>query len=117
MARQLIAKEILIIGDSNVQRHLVHSGKYYYQQSDCEVARNLEEFTTGVQSITKDKYKFVIFAMLTNSVINAGNSSQGPLAIWLNAIKACLKSLIKQIWFDSTSFLCYLHLCDFSVVL
>jgi hypothetical protein len=97
MSRQLITKEILIVGDSNVQRHLVHSGKYYFQQSDCKVARNLEEFATAITSISAEKYKMVIFAMLTNIVVTAGNTSPGPLASRLISIEACLKSLIETI--------------------
>jgi hypothetical protein len=79
MSRQLIAKEVLILGDSNVQRHLLHSGKYYSQQSDCEVSRNVSEFTTVLNTIPQNKYKLVIFAMLTNIVVDAGQSAPGSL--------------------------------------
>jgi hypothetical protein len=97
MARQLMAKEVLIYGDSNVQRHLLHSGKYYFQQSDCEVSRNVHEFTSALQTLPQEKYKLVVFAMLTNIVIDAGQSAPGNLFTRLGNIENCVKALVKTI--------------------
>ncbi len=34
MSRQLQAKQFIIIGDSNVEQNLLHSGRLYFEQSD-----------------------------------------------------------------------------------
>jgi hypothetical protein len=37
-------KEILIIGDSNVEKNLIHTGRLYSQQCESVPASNLDEF-------------------------------------------------------------------------
>jgi hypothetical protein len=66
MARLLHAKDILIIGYSNDRRHLSRSGRSYSVTAECGTARNLSEFAEAAKMLEPDKYKIVIFAMLTN---------------------------------------------------
>jgi len=75
MSRQLqVKKEVLIIGDSNVERYLHHTGRLYCEQGDSVPARNLAEFNRAIHQIPADKYKMVVLAMLTNILVDAGNS-------------------------------------------
>jgi hypothetical protein len=97
MAQQF-TKDILILGDSNVERNILHIGHLYSQLSDSVPARNLEEFSTALTHLPTDKYRIVIFAMLTNIVVGAGNSSPSTdLPTRLRCIEACLKSLFQLI--------------------
>ncbi len=99
MSRQLQAnKELLIIGDSNVERNLLHTGRLYCQMAESVPARNLSELGKAVGLIQPAKHKVVVFAMITNIVIAAGNaiSTLDPSAR-LIAIEACLKSLLRDI--------------------
>lgn len=73
MARQLHVKDILIIGDSNIRRNIARSGRYYSQSAEIGSARNLTEFAEAVKMIEPEKFKIVIFAMITNIAIDAGN--------------------------------------------
>jgi len=57
MGRQIHAKEVLIIGDSNVRRNLFCYGKQYAQNCESGLALNLTEFTKAVKLIVSDKYK------------------------------------------------------------
>jgi hypothetical protein len=91
-------KDILIIGDSNVERNLLHTGQLYSELCESVPARNLEEFSQALKCLVPDRYKKVIFAMLTNIVVNAGNSSPTQDSqLRLNSIEACLKSLFRTI--------------------
>jgi hypothetical protein len=99
MARQTqIAKDVLIFGDSNVERNILHTGRLYSQTSDSVSARNLNEFSQALAQFQPGKYRIVIFSMFTNIVINAGNSvaSNNTMAR-LSAVEACLKSLVRLI--------------------
>ena len=99
MSRQLQAnKELLIIGDSNVERNLLHTGRLYCQLAVSVPARNLSELGKAVGLIQPSKHKVVVFAMVTNILVNAGNalSTLDPSA-HLIAIEACLKSLFRDI--------------------
>jgi hypothetical protein len=99
MSRQLqVAKDLLILGDSNVERNLLHTGRLYCLQSESVPARNLVEFSEALSQLQLGKYKIIVFAMFTNIVINAGNFvSTNNHAARLTAIEACLKKLIKTI--------------------
>jgi hypothetical protein len=99
MSRQLqTSKELLIIGDSNVERNLIHTGRLYCLQSESLPARNLAEFHQVLSQLQPNKYKIVIFAMLTNIIISAGNSvSVNQTAARLLTIEACVKKLIRSI--------------------
>ncbi len=99
MARQLQArKELLIIGDSNVERHILHTGRLYCELAESVPARNITELGQAVLQIQPNRHKAVVFAMLTNIVINAGNSvSTLEPAARLIAVEACLKALFKDL--------------------
>ena len=99
MSRQLQAnKELLIIGDSNVERNLLHTGRLYCQWAESVPARNLSELGKAVNLIQPSKHKVVVFAMVTNLVVSAGNSvSTLDPSVRLIAIEACLKSLFRDI--------------------
>jgi len=99
MARQLQAnKELLIIGDSNVERNILHTGRLYCQLAESVPARNLLELSRAVGQIQPNKHKVVIFAMLTNLIVSTGNAvSAMDLSPRIIAIEACLKSLFKDI--------------------
>jgi len=99
MSRQLQAnKELLILGDSNIERNILHTGRLYCQLAESVPARNLLELGRAVGHIQPTKHKVVVFAMLTNIVISAGNAvSALDLNPRLIAIEECLKSLFRDI--------------------
>jgi hypothetical protein len=99
MARQLQAKkELLILGDSNVERNILHTGRLYCQLAESVPSRNITELSNAVNQIQPNKHKVVVLAMLTNIVINSGNSiaTLDPSAR-LIAVEACLKSLFTDL--------------------
>ncbi len=98
MARQLQAnKELLILGDSNIERNILHTGRLYCQLAESVPAQNLTELGAAVGHIDPTRHKVVVFAMLTNIVVGAGNavSTLDPAAR-LIAIEACLKTLFRD---------------------
>jgi hypothetical protein len=99
MSRQLQAnKELLLIGDSNVERNLLHTGRLYCQLAESVPARNISELGKAVGFIQPNKHKVVVFAMVTNIVISAGNAiSTLEPSTRLIAVEACLKSLFRDI--------------------
>ncbi len=96
MARQLHVKDILLIGDSNIRRNIARSGRYYSQSAEIGSARNLTEFAEAVKMIEPEKFKIVIFAMITNIAIDAGNPCLDAQAR-LQAISDCLGPLFVEI--------------------
>jgi hypothetical protein len=99
MARQTqAAKDLLIFGDSNVERNILHTGRLYSLSSESVPSRNLNEFRQALAQLQPGKYRIVIFSMFTNIVINTGNSvATNTPAARLSAIEACLKSLFRII--------------------
>jgi hypothetical protein len=99
MSRQAqISKDLLLIGDSNVERNLLHTGRLYCQQSESVLARNISELNEALKNLPQNKYKIIIFAMLTNIVITAGNTAPANTAeARLLVIEACLKDLIRTL--------------------
>jgi hypothetical protein len=97
MSRQLQAKEVLLIGDSNVERNILHTGRLYGQFADSVPARNLDEFASVLGRVQPDKYKTVVFAMFTNIVVSAGSTTAQDVPSRLSAVGACLKTLIQTI--------------------
>jgi hypothetical protein len=96
MARQLVAKDVLLIGDSNVRRYLFRSGLHYAQSGEIGVARNQSEFNEALKLIQPDKYRIVVFAMLTNLVIDAGESGHDH-STRLSAIDEYLGGLLQTL--------------------
>jgi len=71
-----MARDFLIIGDSNVQRYYTKLGMGA-QCLDFVRARNLEEASQSYLSV-KNTYKFVVLAFLTNLVVTAGEEGSSP---------------------------------------
>lgn len=97
MSRQQLTKDILIIGDSNVERNVLHSGRLYSELCDSVPARNSNEFSMAIRSVKADKYSVVILAMLTNIIITAGTLRTTDTTVRLKSIEACLKELFRSI--------------------
>jgi hypothetical protein len=98
MARQSQVKDLLIFGDSNVERNLLHSGRLYSLQSESVPSRNQNELVAALPQLKPGQHKIVIFAMFTNLIVTAGNSaSANNQEARLTAIEACLKRIIKTI--------------------
>lgn len=70
--------EFLILGDSNVKRFYTKLGLSQSQNIDFIEARNMNEVTNSLSAI-KDSFKFVIFAFLTNLVIDAGDAASNDV--------------------------------------
>jgi len=88
----------LIIGDSNVERNIRHTGRLYCEQAESVPARNQVEYHAAVKHIQPNKHKIVVFAMTTNLVINAGNTAlSADLPTRLTSIDSYLEVLIKEI--------------------
>ncbi len=96
MAHQVMSKDVLIIGDSNIRRYLYRSGGAYSQACHCGLARNLTEFGDTLSLLESDGYKIVIFAMMTNIVIDAG-SSGNDLHSRLELIGECVSPLLENL--------------------
>ncbi len=99
MARQLQAKkELLLLGDSNVERNILHTGRLYCQMAESVPARNITELSNAVNQIQPAKHKVVVLAMLTNIIVNSGNAiaTLDPSAR-LIAVEACLKGLFTDL--------------------
>ncbi len=98
MSRQLqAAKELLIIGDSNVERNILHTGLFYSQYAETIATRNLSEFTNVLGRVRPDRHKSVVFAMFTNIVVNAGSTVAQDLPSRLSAVEACLRAVVQNI--------------------
>jgi hypothetical protein len=98
MSRQLqVSKELLIIGDSNVERNISQIGNLYRQYATSVPARNLSEFTTALGALKPNTHRTIVFAMFTNIVANAGGTLSQDLSTRLSAIDACLKQVINSI--------------------
>ncbi len=67
---QHVARDVLILGDSNVCRYLGQCGGAYTQACDCGLARNMSEFGSSLRMVEANNYRIVIFAMMTNVVID-----------------------------------------------
>jgi hypothetical protein len=97
MSRQPVTKDLLIIGDSNVERNILHTGRLYSQLCASVPARNLNEFSMALNSFKAEKYTMVVLAMLTNIVIAAGSLKTKDVPARLLSIEACLKTLFLTI--------------------
>ncbi len=50
------------------------------QVSDCELSINLEEYSEAIKMLEPDKFKLVIFAVMTNIVTKASDESTDHFA-------------------------------------
>jgi hypothetical protein len=95
MSQQVCARSLLVLGDSNVRRYLYRAGGAYSETCDCGIVRNLSEFGTSLKMVENTQYTTIIFAMLTNIVIDAGSEGTDQ-ASRLNAIEECLSPLLEN---------------------
>jgi hypothetical protein len=102
MSRQVISRDILILGDSNVRRYLGRCGGAYTQACDCGLARNLSEFGSSLKMIDATNYRIVIFAMMTNILIDAGSEGHDHQSRTL-AMDECLSPLIENLRLEFSS--------------
>jgi hypothetical protein len=93
---QLLAKDLLILGDSNVKRYLYRAGGAYSQACDCGLARNMTEFGNTLNLLEAKDYRIVIFAMMTNIVIDAGSGGHDQ-ASRLELIGECTSPLLENL--------------------
>jgi hypothetical protein len=91
-----MAKDLLIIGDSNIRRYLYRAGGAYSLACDCGLARNLTEFGKTLKMIETKNYRIVIFAMMTNVVIDAGSYGKDQSSR-LELIGECISPLLENL--------------------
>jgi len=74
-----MGKEVLIIGDSNVQRFYTRLGQLA-QGMDFIRARNSDEMTQAFASFKAGKaaFKIVVLAFITNLIVAAGDDGASP---------------------------------------
>jgi hypothetical protein len=96
MAQHVISRDVLILGDSNVRRYLGRCGGAYTQACDCGLARNMSEFGSSLRMVEAASYRIVIFAMMTNILIDAGSEGQDHHSR-IHAMDECLSPLIENL--------------------
>jgi hypothetical protein len=96
MSQQVLARDLLILGDSNIRRYLYRAGGAYSQTCDCWMARNMTEFGTAIKMVESTNYRIVVFAMLTNIVIDTGSSGHDH-STRMDAIEECISPLLKNL--------------------
>jgi hypothetical protein len=87
---------VLILGDSNIRRYLYRSGGAYSQTCDCGMARSMTEFGTNLRMVEAPNYRIIIFAMLTNIVIDAGSTGHDHSSR-MDAIEECVSPLLENL--------------------
>jgi len=87
-----MAKDLLIIGDSNVGRNYSRLG-YQVQNVTVVTARNYSEVAQALQESIKDTFKIVVLACITNLIIASGEAGSST-AERLNAIGEMLNNLL-----------------------
>lgn len=90
-----MAKDTLIVGDSNVNRNYPRLG---YQVENVTVisARNAAEVTQALQTSFKKSYKVIILACITNLVITAGEAGSSTTER-LSSIGDVITTFISQL--------------------
>ena len=73
----IMSRELLLIGDSNVRRFYSKLGSQV-QLLEFAQARSLEELNTAIQTV-KASYKIVVFAFITNLIVNCGEENPNPI--------------------------------------
>jgi hypothetical protein len=96
MSQQTLVRNLLLIGDSNIRRYLYRSGGAYSQTCDVGVARNMTEFGTTLKMVESKNYRIIVFAMLTNIVIDAGSAGHDHSTRY-DAIEECLSPLLENL--------------------
>jgi hypothetical protein len=98
MAQQVISRDVLILGDSNIRRYLNRCGGAYTLACDCGMARSMTEFGNSLKMVEAPNYRIVIFAMMTNIIIDAGSEGHDHQSR-IDAIDECLSPLIENLRF------------------
>ena len=98
MSRQVVERDVLILGDSNVRCYLGRCGGAYTQACDCGLARNMSEFGNHLKMVDATNYRIVIFAMMTNILIDAGSEGHDHQSR-IHAMDECLSPLIENLRF------------------
>ena len=88
------ARDYLIIGDSNVRRFYNKLGRQV-KTLEFVQARDYEEAVTALQSVNPS-FKLVVFAFITNLIINAGEDGQDP-SDRLSAISEMFNGLLQML--------------------
>ena len=97
MASQLQARELLVLGDSNVNRFYTRIGLSQAQTLDFVQCRNISEVTTALASF-KRSYKIVVMAFLSNLIVDTGETATNDVDR-MSAIDDTLNNIIPQIRF------------------
>jgi len=87
-----MAKDFLLIGDSNVTRNYTRLG-YQAQNVTVVSAKNQSEVEQAVKEAIKASYKIIVFACLTNIIISSGESGSND-ADRLTSISDVLNTFI-----------------------
>jgi len=66
-----MAKQLLLIGDSNVRRYFDRLSGIVGSEVDFVQARNLQEWSESAVPSCKKGYKIVTYSFLTNIIITA----------------------------------------------
>jgi hypothetical protein len=96
MSQQVQSRNLLILGDSNVRRYLYRAGGAYSLACDCGMARNMSEFGSSLKMVESSHYRIIIFAMMTNIVIDAGSAGHDHTTR-MDAIEECISPLIENL--------------------
>ncbi len=92
MSQQLQSRNLLILGDSNIRRYLYRAGGAYSLICDCGMARNMSEFGNSLRMVDSTNYRIIVFAMMTNIVIDAGSVGNDHTTR-MDAIEECISPL------------------------
>ena len=87
--------EFLILGDSNVKRFYTRLGLTQAQNIEFAQARNMNEVTNALSTV-KNCFKFVIFACLTNLIVDAGEAASNDVDR-MSAIEEMFNSIVPLI--------------------
>jgi len=103
-----MAKDILVIGDSNVQRYYTRLGQLA-QGMDFTRARNVEEMQQAFTAFKESKvvYKIIVLAFISNMIVSAGEEGSSP-ADRLSSIEGLFNEVIPIIRLDPLFF--FLHM-------
>ena len=69
-----MSKILLLAGDSNVKRWIPHLCETYQKFVSFAPAHNLEELPSAMSHVT-NSYQMVVYAGLSNIIVNAGDGA------------------------------------------
>ena len=86
-----MSREVLILGDSNVRRFYSKLGRQV-KMLEFVQARVYDEAVTSLEAVNSG-HRFILFAFITNLIINAGEEGQTP-SDRISAIREMFNSLL-----------------------